>query len=251
MIIQRFLPVFLLITALAIPSCGNDPVSATTGQIAGYVLLGNNNQLATVDRSGVEVSIVGTDLKGTTDAEGKWSIDDVPSGNHILEYHKDGYSWMRQYVQFVGSGTLYTPNTLLVPDAGFPITDVEATPFSNGASTVTVTVPKVQSPVQNVIVGLWMFTTPTLPDSLTSDQYVGIVGVQGFDNDSIAVNEYSATTRINASKLIDLGATSGSTVYLMAFPAYQIQAFNDPDRNRTVYTSFALSGSKVIEVVVP
>jgi len=95
---KSFITLLLFITA-----CGkNSPHNSVTvpdlilaannrGNITGTVLLYNNEGTVNADNSGITVSIDNNNVSTKTGADGKWTLDSIPSGTYDITYSKDGY----------------------------------------------------------------------------------------------------------------------------------------------------------------
>src|SRR4051812_39139029 len=78
------------------------------GQVTLYDTLLNfgNRDFIIDDRSGIEVSIEGTQLKGITNKNGSYSIKDVPPGAYILIFKKNDFiTYKSDPFEFAGNGT--------------------------------------------------------------------------------------------------------------------------------------------------
>ena len=121
MTMQHFIKTGALLVLLYIFSgCKSNPTSVVytndgkPGTIVGQVTLIDSlyklNEGYTIlsDASGVEVSIDGTQLKGITDANGRFSIENIPPGAYWLIFKKDGFATYHEgVIDFPGNGTDY------------------------------------------------------------------------------------------------------------------------------------------------
>jgi hypothetical protein len=79
-----------------------------TGTIKGSVTLSDTACRAVTDVSGITVWVEGTSVQTTTDAEGKYTLTNVPSGILTIAFTKAGFGIQRRRnLQFVGGGTYY------------------------------------------------------------------------------------------------------------------------------------------------
>src|SRR5262245_49393716 len=91
--LHRFALVFLLLFTAAF-------ASAQTGTITGKVTDDDG-----VPLQGATVSVVGTQLEGTADAEGAYTIADVPAGEHTLRATTYSYRTIDQTVTVTAGAT--------------------------------------------------------------------------------------------------------------------------------------------------
>jgi hypothetical protein len=97
--------VFIIAAGIIFSSCTDKTVSligaGTTGNVQGRVRLYDTiydsfsptKALILNDASGVRVNIEGTSYSTMTDSEGKWHLDNIPSGIYpSIEFSKDGFA---------------------------------------------------------------------------------------------------------------------------------------------------------------
>jgi len=93
--------------------CGCSDSSTNSGSIPGDII-GTINQVddtlyhAMPDKSGVQVSLVGTPYSDVSDLSGRWHLTNVPAGTYTIRFTKEGYvSKTRQNLVFGGNGTFF------------------------------------------------------------------------------------------------------------------------------------------------
>ena len=63
----------------------------TRGNIAGQILLYDEDGKAISDKSGISVSIDHTTISSQTSIDGKFQLDSIPSGTYDISYSKTGF----------------------------------------------------------------------------------------------------------------------------------------------------------------
>lgn len=95
----------LFLSTVFIYSCGKEIVNELpSGQLIGYVKLDKINSTDN-DYSGVKVKLEGSSpaIEVTTDASGKYIIDDLKTGTYNFIYNKEGYGTFKRYGEnFIG-----------------------------------------------------------------------------------------------------------------------------------------------------
>lgn len=124
---NRLLIVLLIMfTAVGCDDTSLDPLS-NSGDIVGYVTVKGEECDNAPNASGVEVSLVGTDIKATTNAEGRWEMSDVPSGTYDIEYKRSDLASRLDYAfQFVGNGRAILPTVGLQPIPDQRVLDIQS-----------------------------------------------------------------------------------------------------------------------------
>ena len=105
----------LVLALLAVVSftTGSSAQEPATGKITGVVTDSTTGQAL----SAVSVSVAGTRLGGLTDAEGRYTIDRVPTGTHTLQGRRIGYSPRNLPGVSVTEGATVTVNLALMASA--------------------------------------------------------------------------------------------------------------------------------------
>lgn len=97
-------------------SCEDDQTQVTevkSGDIIGRLKLIYN--VPGPDERGAKVAIKGTNISAVTDAQGRWTLKDVPQGVYDIVFTKDGFDTLEIYgVTYPGNGNMY-----FAPNKGF------------------------------------------------------------------------------------------------------------------------------------
>lgn len=97
------------------------PIEGGSGGVAGQVLLLSPNDEPLQDSSGVTVSVLGTQYSATTDINGTFAIDSVPTGTYTLNLSKQGFKTASLEGLSVTDGQIHDIGTLrLAPDLHHP-----------------------------------------------------------------------------------------------------------------------------------
>lgn len=91
---------FILLTTLCsvITSCGLEPEADEVYTASGYANLidtVDGNYRHADDSRGILISVEGTNIIGTTDSTGYFTIENIPTDKHTFYFYKDGYGIQR------------------------------------------------------------------------------------------------------------------------------------------------------------
>lgn len=182
------------------------PSPVLTGTISGFVYLADPDTIY-ADHRGIEIQIENTTFTTSTDSNGRWSIDELPTGTYNILISKNGFGYFKYTsVQFIGGGEYYIGTRFL--------TSVPVLPVGLD-STIT-------NPFAVIILG-------TLYEEIPEADYHNVLIFFGL-SDSVSSNpEYykymrsasislgSFSESININILKDIGFNSGDTIYITAF----------------------------------
>jgi hypothetical protein len=87
--------------------------AATKGSVTGVVYVAGTTNVI----SGATVTVTGTTYTATTDTDGKYTLSNLPAGDHTLEVSKNGYNSLTGQVVAVSAGQTVTRNFELVEAA--------------------------------------------------------------------------------------------------------------------------------------
>jgi hypothetical protein len=257
--------VALFIIALIAGGCSKaeSPVGSSssemTGNLIGWVILKHTSGVDITDKSGVSVNVEGTPYATTTDANGKWTLTNLPSGTYTVTISKAGYGTYRQFgYQFVGGGNAYFSDLTLgmIPTATVQSLVIQTVDTSHSKGDSVVEMRHLQVEI-----------IPTLswgtgePDSTVDVMYY--IGTNSNVSSNTADHKFSAAVAAVHGKavynlplshdgLAYYGMPSGTTIYVVAYAGnrYYRTQYHDPLQRSTITTSLS-APSNVISLVVP
>ena len=220
-----------------------------TGNIVGFVnsVDENGQQLA---KAGVLVTVDGSTpaITATSDADGRFTLNNVRNGTYNLTFTRTGYSTFRRLgvghvggdqATFLGIATLSQVSTQT-------ITSLVSGTLSTNAVNVNLTINS-PTPTTNFRVAFFASTLPN-PTPATGTFVTGLT----FGTGGGPITSYSATFGINRNSFNNAGFASGTTVYLAAFGSTTFfTSYTDLVTGRVVFPTFNATSSPVITVVVP
>ncbi|HET9135481.1 MAG TPA: hypothetical protein VFO76_02495 [Candidatus Kapabacteria bacterium] len=284
--LRKILPVLLLVL---IYGCGssdesgtdtnNNSNGGTTGTLKGAVSLLDTTGLIASDKSGVKVELLGTSFSAVSDADGIWSIPNLPSRTYTLCYSKPGYDTIKSQFAFLGGETVWIRNTVS------PVVLFHTPVFT---STLDAFILPIDSYIDSV--GQEHGTIGTIAGHLSENApaktYLGAMILLGknpvpdindsktFDtmfasNSGIFIWKYSPSDAINATTVLRSTAKqwhffpTGETIYCRIFPFTTTMAWDptigygakspsyyiNPEDQRIVYYGVG-QGSNVLSVVM-
>ena len=203
---------------------------------------------------GITVTLEGTGQSTTTDADGKYQFDSLSTGVYNLSFSKTGYGDNKiEGVQFLGGGTIYARNSMMSQIPVFTIANIAA--------------------VDTVIQGqdfVKIRGNLSDPDTRTRTLLAFLGTTSGVSsNPANYVNTVAITARVTmqnpngtifsqfipAYELYNAGFTSGSTLYVAAYPAAnnynQSSSYQDfSNGGRSVYNAIGATASTA-NVIIP
>jgi hypothetical protein len=252
------------ILALAFTSCTKTgptgPAGATgatgstgpnlSGTLEGYVDLFDQYGDLMTPATGVHITIPTlTSVHDSTTSSGMFQIPNLTTGTYELDFNKTGYGTTKvNSLNFTGGGTQYVQaHVQLTQVPSFTLTSIAvgtSTVATNPAITVTVTPGSSDTKARKAIV----FFSNASTVSYTPGNY------SGFQVVNIPATSTVVTTNIGASAtLYPAGATSGSTLYLIAYPiSYNSGAstYADIATGKTVFNNLLTTSPVATQTVV-
>jgi hypothetical protein len=240
------------LTALMVSCKGNDGAEGPagpvlTGSISGYVYLVDQNDSLLSNRSGVTVSLNGTNISTTSDSTGKWTLNNVQTGVYEITLNKSGFdSFIVPSQQFVGGGTLYLGDVYIAQKQAFGITSEAAKDtFSTALGTnVILLSDSLNGPVYTTGKRILIFAgaSPSVSSDPTTYQYV-YTFLPGATTKYIS-HSYSP------AELISAGFSSGQTIYFRSYGTSEYYAsYRDTATGRLIYTGLSYTPSNVASAV--
>jgi hypothetical protein len=220
---------------------------ALNGDIIGFVHRYDtygNRQFTGLDN--VTVSIDNTAFTTTTDATGRYSFGNMPTGTYSITYSKSGYGNDRlQGIPHVGGGSsTYLTTVKLSPvTTFFPIT---LNASSSAVTGITVTGNMNSNDIYDRRIAFFIgFSNST---SSATTNYIDIEG------GTVVANGTSFTYNISKQALNNLGAVAGTTLYIRAYGingSYSSSCnavdYNNGKRNYTCVSTNSVLASVVVQ----
>lgn len=227
-------------------SDGNDDlIPANSGSISGSVNLYDEGTTPT-DKSGMKVTATSstTSFSATTNADGAFSIPDVPYGTYTLLYEKSGYGTYKRFnIQHSDTGTGNTP--------------ISDTPSLGTHSTTQI--PNLEARISGADVILSITTNPA--GSNANSRYIRYFL---HTKSEVSAENYSffssgIVSRINpleitltVQDLTNAGFSSGQTVYARAYgDSFWSNAYEDLEIGRFQFPNLNATSSNFVSFVVP
>jgi hypothetical protein len=218
-----------------------------SGTLEGYVDLFDQYGDLVSNAVGVSVTIPGKTGADSTNSGGMFTKS-LTTGTYELDFAKSGYGSTKVVsLNFVGGGTQYIQNHVqLTQIPTFSLSGLTAavgTSTVNPAVTVTITPGSTDTKVRKAICFFGNSASVSyMPGSYLNYQVI-----------NIPANVSSATANILASQtLYESGATSGSTLYLVAYPIAfnsSASAYADPVTGKTIFNNILTTSATPTQTV--
>lgn len=240
---------FGLILLTVLTSCSKDddppapvPEPITKANIIGSVNLYDEG-VTQIDNSNMLVKVEGTSISATTNAEGDFTLSDVPFGTYTLIYEKSGYGTFKKFDighSNTGSSTVIANNPSLGKSSTTEVTDLAVNVNGNdvvisittdpaGSNSNTRYIRYFLSNDANVSNENYMFYSPVL-------------------NSQINPNEIT----LSQSDLTNAGFSSGQTVHVKAYgDSFWSNEYDDPVLGRKVFPNLNMNSANSVSFVVP
>lgn len=234
------------IALIGITSCKKDETptpTATKADITGSVNLYDEGT-SEIDNSGMNVSVDGTSplISTITDADGNFTLVDVPFGTYTLVYEKSGYGTFKRFDLEHKDGNTF------IPDA----------PSLGQKSTTTVTYLTVgSSPSFPVILGATTNPSGSPADTryiryffstdpnISSDNYENVLGTF-----PAQINPFNLN--LSQASIDALGFTSGTTVYVKCYgESFWSNKYADPALGTTIFPNLNSNTAATVSFIVP
>lgn len=241
---------FKLILGLAIfftlSSCDKEedisPEPSTKANIIGSVNLYDEG-ITKIDNSKMMVKVEGTEISALTDAEGKFTLTDVPFGSYALVYEKSGFGTFKIYDlehANTGSLTIITNTPSLGQVSTTVITNINARENNNAITIATTMSPEAN--IGNTRYLRYFFST----DSIVNDENYDAV----LETRPAQINPYNLN--LDSSSLNALGFTSGQTIYVKCYgESFWSNQYYDPILETIVFPNLNQTSANAVSFVVP
>ena len=224
----------------------------TRGNIAGLILLYDEDGKAIADKSGVLVSIDRSTVSTRTGIDGKFQLDSIPAGTYDISYSKEGFGTgkiLGLYHEAANHATtLIKKGESMAVNSTLAINNIIVQPFDPSFQQLGVNGFHI-IPVFDNISGTEKWVHLFFSDNsnvsstnYTADDKIKVSGAANqFDN-------YNMTTKWFES----LGFSKGQTVYVIAYgDSFLTDSYTDPLSNQVIFPSLSNKPSSAVSFVIP
>ena len=221
---------------------------ALNGTLEGYVDLFDQYGNLISNASSVYVTVPGKTGTDSTSAAGIFTKA-LTTGTYEVDFTKTGYGAMKiPSLNFVGGGTQYiNAHIQLTQPASFSLLSATSgTVIAQGLSAVSVTVTpsSTDTKARKVI----CFFSSNNAVSYTPGNYMGAVTI------NIPANATSGTGNISTAIAYEGGVSSGSAIYISAYPISvnnNASTYGDIVTGKTIYNNINTASSVTTNTIVP
>jgi hypothetical protein len=244
MVMKIFSVIAGLFLLIGVTSCVNDTNddAPDTANISGAVNLYDEGVNKT-DQSGMSVRTDGTIpvYSAFTNAEGKFTLTDVPPGDYTLVFEKSGYGAFKKYsVKHTITGTILTETPSLGQKSTTQITNLSA---ENAGGEIVINV--TTNPAGNTGNKRYIRFFYSALSTVSSGNYTFVS--QGMVSQ---INPYKLS--LSKSTLTGMGFASGSTVYVKVYgDSFWSNEYTDPQKNLKVFPNLNDVAANAVSFIVP
>ena len=237
---------FGLILLIGFTSCSKDkdptPEPITKANIIGSVNLYDEG-VTQIDNSNMMVKVEGTGISAATDADGDFTLSDVPFGTYTLIYEKSGYGTFKKFdIEHAntGSSTIIIENPSLGESSTTQVTDLTVNVNGNDVLVSIITDPAGSNG-----------NTRYIRYFLSADANVSNENYTFYSQGLISqINPYEIT--LSQSDLTNAGFSSGQTVHVKAYgDSFWSNEYDDPDLGRKVFPNLNMTSANSVSFIVP
>ena len=237
---------FGLIILLGISSCSKDedptPVPITKANITGSVNLYDEGTTQ-IDNSNMTVKVEGTTpaISATTDANGDFTLSDVPFGTYTILYEKSGFGTFKKFdIEHKNNATAILNTPSIGEISTTQITNLEANVSGNDII-ISVTTNPAGSNGNTRYVRYFLSTD----SNVSSENYTyfspGLVS---------QINPKEIT--LSNNDLTSAGFSTGETVFVKVYgDSFWSNEYNDPDLGRNVFPNLNMTSTNSVSFIVP
>ncbi|WP_282037812.1 carboxypeptidase regulatory-like domain-containing protein [Saccharicrinis aurantiacus] len=237
---------FGLITLLVLASCNNDkdPAEepATKANIIGSVNLYDEG-VTQIDNSGMTIQVEGTEISATTDADGDFTLSDVPFGTYSLIYEKSGYGTYKKFGiehKDTGSSTKIIQNPSLGETSTTQVTLLSTSVIGNDIQVSITTDPPGNN--QNARYVRYFLS---IDSNVSNENY-------SYYSPGLVSHNNPHLTTLSQSDLISAGFSTGQTVYVKAYgDSFYSNEYDDSDLGRRIFSNLNTNAAAAVSFVVP
>lgn len=237
---------FGLIILLGISSCSKDedqtPDPITKANITGSVNLYDEGTTQ-IDNSNMTVKVEGTTpaISATTDANGDFTLSDVPFGTYTILYEKSGFGTFKKFdIEHENNATAILNTPSIGEISTTQITNLEANVSGNDII-ISVTTNPAGSNGNTRYVRYFLSTD----SNVSSENYTyfspGLVS---------QINPKEIT--LSNNDLTSAGFSTGETVFVKVYgDSFWSNEYNDSDLGRNVFPNLNMTSTNSVSFIVP
>lgn len=242
---------FVLTLILTLFSCKKttEDTKVTGGKLQGTIQAWDDKLSYNLDPSGITVSTINnTAYRATTDANGKFTFENLPFDNYDLLISKSGYGSKKIYG--VAHAATANSSDTSIPLIGFgKLSTTTVTSFSVIGNTFSgepgvsfnITFSPVPSSTSRSFVRYFFHTSSDVSNS----KYTAASDLKTYSSN----NSFAGFT---ASDLVGMGFTSGQTVHVKAYgDSFQSNDYNDPSLGKKVFPNLNTTTTAAVSFIVP
>ena len=237
---------FGLVVLLGITSCSTEedptPEPITEANIIGSVNLYDEGETQ-IDNSNMTVKLEGTGFSTTTDADGDFTLMEVPFGTYTLIYEKSGFGTFKKFDlehTNTGSSTIITKTPSLGETSTTQVTALTTSVNGNDIQFSITTDPGGNNGNARYV-RYFLSTDSNVSNENYTYYSAGLIS---------QINPYEIT--LSQNDLTSAGFSSGQTVYMKVYgDSFWSNEYDDTDLGRKVFPNLNMTSSNSVSFVVP
>ena len=237
---------FGLMSLLIFTSCSKDddptPEPITKANIIGSVNLYDEG-VTQIDNSNMTVQVQGTGLSAITDADGDFTLLDIPFGTYAIIFEKSGFGTFKKFDlehTNTGSSTIITENPSLGEISTTQVTALTSSVNGNDIQ-ISITTNPAGNNGNTRYVRYFLSADPNVSNENYTYYSPGLVS---------QINPFEIT--LSQNNLSGAGFSSGQTVYVKVYgDSFWSNEYDDPDLGRKVFPNLNMTSANSVSFVVP
>lgn len=233
--------------------------SQTRANIAGRILLYDEDGNLAADNSGITIALDNSTVRTTTDASGNWKLDSIPQGTYDITYTKAGYGTGR-IMGLHHAATNHQTTNIAKPEMMSTISATEVTAIQIAGFDKN---PTVQNMISLGLAHNGVFIEPIFTN--TSGK-LKPVRFYFSDKNDVSSKNYTATFKLKMNGTNEItetmifdtkwmnsnGFKAGQTIYVVAHGDGSVDdGYDDPIAGVRIYPSISPKASPTVSFVVP
>lgn len=238
---KHYLILALLAVIMSCSDNSNDETpTPTSANISGAVNL-FDDRVTEIDNSNMIVSVEGTSISAVTDANGQYTLSNVPFGLVTLIYEKNGYGTFKRFnVDHSDGDTFITESPSLGQISTTSITNLSVT--DNGTDIILAANTDPVANNGNTRYIRFFFSTQS---NVSSTNYEAVL-------ETLVAQINPRELNLDSASLVALGFTSGQTVYARCYgESFWSNQYDDLDSGNTIFPNLNSNSAAAVSFVVP